>query len=94
MYDSPMSTQQEEQHPDDKMLSKVSSAASDIRWLGESYDDVKGKGAFKKQHPEAIKTMGVLLDKKVTLTMKSVGRKLGRDDGEKQKQTSGGLQVL
>lgn len=57
----------------DKKHEGLSSRISSMRWHMEDYDRSKGKGRFKKDHPDSQKMFDSMLDEKTKLITKHMG---------------------
>lgn len=60
----------------DKKYENLSSRVSSMRWHMDDYDRMKGKGKFKKDHPDDIKRFHGMLDEKTKMLSAHMGHDL------------------
>jgi len=62
-----------------KEYNEISSRISSLRYHAEDYDRTKGKGKFKKDHPDSAKVMDDLMTKKTKMLTAHMGHDIPVD---------------
>jgi len=60
----------------EKEYGEISSRVSSMRYHMEDYDRMKGKGKFKKDHPDSVKRFDNMLNKKTKMLTAHLGHDL------------------
>lgn len=69
----------------DKKHSELSSRISSMRWHAEDYDRMKGKGRFKKDHPDSHEMMEKMMDDKTKLLTNHMGHSIPAETSLEEK---------
>lgn len=64
----------------DRKSGELSSRISSMRWHMDDYDRMKGKGKFKKDHPDTYKMFETMLNEKTDMLAKHMKHDLVGDD--------------
>ena len=70
-----------------KKYDSMSSRISSMKWHQDDYDRMKGKGRFRKDHPDSFKMMETMMDEKTNMLKKHMGHDLPTEKALEDKPT-------